>query len=538
MLLAVQLPDVLPAPESWITVFNTLLPNNAASPALFCSENKRTYVISNPNISPMKRTLSYIAMAMAGGLLALVAHDHLVVKDNALSFTTAVGPSPTTTARTVSLPGPGGGTYAAPDFVEAADRSVNAVVHVTTEADLHGQDPFAYFWGYRQQAPQVQRGAGSGVIISDDGYIVTNNHVVEGADRIQVHMNDKRQFDAEVIGRDPSTDIALLKVKASGLPTLTYGNSDDVRVGEWVLAVGNPMNLTSTVTAGIVSAKARNINILQYDQSRDVFPIESFIQTDAAVNPGNSGGALVDATGNLIGINSAIASTTGAYTGYSFAVPANIVRKVAADLMEFGSVQRAYIGVSITDVDPAMAKDLSLPSPQGVYVKGITSGGAAADAGMRSGDVITKVGNITVASVPQLQEQVGKFRPGDRVSVTVLRAGDEHVLDMVLRGREGGTEVNTTATSSSSSVLGAELITASKEELSALKLENGVKVLSINGGKLRSSGIREGFIITRIDQRAVNEPKDVTRAVEDKQGGVLIEGVYPNGMRAYYGLGV
>jgi Do/DeqQ family serine protease len=512
------------------------MPNKAASPALFCHERRTSHFTFNPNITPMKRTLSYIAMAMAGGLLALVAHDRLSIPNGSAAVLTST--NATAPARFVNLPGPGGSTFTAPDLVEAAEHSVNAVVHVTTEADMRVQDPFAYFWGYRQQAPQVQRGAGSGVIISDDGYIVTNNHVVQGADRIQVHMNDKRQFEATVIGRDPSTDIALLKVKGSGLPTLSYGNSDDVRVGQWVLAVGNPMNLTSTVTAGIVSAKARNINILQYDQNRDVFPIESFIQTDAAVNPGNSGGALVDANGNLIGINSAIASTTGAYTGYSFAVPANIVRKVAADLMEFGSVQRAYIGVSITDVDPTLAKDLSLPSPQGVYVKGITAGGAAADAGMKSGDVITKVGNINVASVPQLQEQVGKFRPGDRVSVTVLREGDERVLDMVLRGREGGTKLVASTESSSSSVLGAELTAASKDELSALKLENGVKVLSINGGKLRSSGIREGFIITRIDQRPMHDPKDVSRAVEDKQGGVLIEGVYPNGMRAYYGLGV
>lgn len=486
----------------------------------------------------MKRAISYVGMAVIGGLLSLFIHQRFI----------ATPPTPETNAagdlglpvRYVNLPGPAGSTVSVPDFTDAAERTVNAVVHVTTEADVQRQDPFAgFFWGYRQTQPQVQRGAGSGVIMSDDGYIVTNNHVVEGADRILVHLNDKRQFQAKVIGRDPSTDIALIKVDASGLPVLSYANSDDVRVGQWVLAVGNPMNLTSTVTAGIVSAKARNINILQYDPGRDVFPIESFIQTDAAVNPGNSGGALVDASGGLIGINSAIASTTGAYTGYSFAIPANIVRKVAADLMEFGSVQRAYLGVSIADIGPDQAKEIGLDRPKGVYVKGLSQGGAAESAGMKAGDVIVKVGNIAVDNVPQLQEQVGKFRPGDAVAVTVLRGGREQVMDMKLRGREGNTAVAATAkAAATSTALGADLTPATTEELKALSIESGVKVLNINGGKLRSSGIREGFIITRIDRERVREPEDVLRALDEKRGGVLIEGVYPNGTKAYYGLGV
>jgi len=486
----------------------------------------------------MKRAISYVGMAVIGGLLSLFIHQRFI----------ATPPTPETNAagdvglpvRYVNLPGPAGSTVSVPDFTDAAERTVNAVVHVTTEADVQRQDPFAgFFWGYRQTQPQVQRGAGSGVIMSDDGYIVTNNHVVEGADRILVHLNDKRQFQAKVIGRDPSTDIALIKVDASGLPVLSYANSDDVRVGQWVLAVGNPMNLTSTVTAGIVSAKARNINILQYDPGRDVFPIESFIQTDAAVNPGNSGGALVDASGGLIGINSAIASTTGAYTGYSFAIPANIVRKVAADLMEFGSVQRAYLGVSIADIGPDQAKEIGLDRPKGVYVKGLSQGGAAESAGMKAGDVIVKVGNIAVDNVPQLQEQVGKFRPGDAVAITVLRGGREQVMDMKLRGREGNTAVAATAkAAATSTALGADLTPATTEELKALSIESGVKVLNINGGKLRSSGIREGFIITRIDRERVREPEDVLRALDEKRGGVLIEGVYPNGTKAYYGLGV
>lgn len=444
-----------------------------------------------------------------------------------------------TPVRLVNLPGPGGSTMVAADFTEAAERTVNAVVHVTTETQVQRRDPFAeFFWGYRESPPQQVKGAGSGVIISDDGYIVTNNHVIDGADRIQVHLNDKRQYDALVIGRDPSTDIALLKVDAKELPTLSFGNSDEVKVGEWVLAVGNPMNLTSTVTAGIVSAKARNINILQYDASKDIFPIESFIQTDAAVNPGNSGGALVDATGALIGINSAIASTTGAYTGYSFAVPANIVRKVTGDLMEFGSVQRAYLGVSISDLDQQLAKEAGLDRLNGVYVKSTTEGGAAQAAGIRSGDVIVKVGNMAVNNVPQLQEQVGRFRPGDAVAVTVMRNGQPKVMDMTLRGKEGNTEVSAKKATPAGNLLGAQLTAASVEELKALRLESGVKVTNINGGKLRSSGIREGFIITKIDQERMRKPEDVERVLGSKQGGVLIEGVYPNGMRAYYGLGV
>ncbi|HOY28705.1 MAG TPA: PDZ domain-containing protein, partial [Flavobacteriales bacterium] len=311
-----------------------------------------------------------------------------------------------------------------------------------------------------------------------------------------------------------------------------------VRVGEWVLAVGNPMNLTSTVTAGIVSAKARNINLLQYDAARDIIPLESFIQTDAAINPGNSGGALVDATGQLVGINSAIASTTGAYSGYSFAIPANIVRKVASDLLEFGSVQRAYIGVSIRDMDQKLADEVGLERIKGVYVNGITDGGAAQKAGMQTGDVIMKVGNIEVNNVPQLQEQVGKFRPGNSVPVTVFRKGKEQVFDMTLRGKEGTTVANVETRSVGSASLGAEFGLATSSELKALGIEHGVKVTGINGGKFRSSGIKEGFIITRIDQEPIKDPAQLAKLLESKRGGVLVEGVYPNGTRAYYGLGL
>lgn len=484
----------------------------------------------------MKRALIPFASALAGGLIALLAQERF--NDTRGGSPAAPNTVAGVPVRYANLP-TNGIALNAPDLTSAAESTVNAVVHVTTEAMVQG-NPFAdFFWGYRMAQPQPQRGAGSGVIITDDGYIITNNHVVEGADKIQVHLNDNRAFNAKVIGRDPSTDLALIKIDAKDLPVLTYGNSDDVKVGQWVLAVGNPMNLTSTVTAGIVSAKARNINILQNDPSRDIIPIESFIQTDAAVNPGNSGGALVNVNGELIGINSAIASTTGAYTGYSFAIPVNIVKKVTSDLMEFGTVQRAYIGVSIREMDQQLADDLNMDRIHGVYVNGLTDGGAAEDAGVKPGDVIVKVANMEINNVPQLQEQVGRFRPGDQVAVTILRDGSERVLEMTLRGKDGGTRATTAAKAADlSTVLGADMAAADPDELKALDLDHGVKVVRVNGGKLRSSGIREGFIITRVDDQSVHEPADVLRALENKRGGVLIEGVYPNGMKAYYGLGV
>lgn len=489
----------------------------------------------NKRINSFKKAFGYIGMAFLGGLLAVGLNDRLVPKTTSAATSTGQADLPVHFA---GYSDAGGAAVALPDFTAAAAKSIDAVVHVTTETAMQ-QNPMAFFWGYRQPAQQEVRAAGSGVIVGDDGYIVTNNHVVENADKIQVHLNDKRSFPARVIGRDPSTDLALIKIDAKDLPTLAYGNSDDVKVGQWVLAVGNPMNLTSTVTAGIVSAKARNINILQYDPSKDIFPIESFIQTDAAVNPGNSGGALVDASGNLIGINSAIASTTGAYTGYSFAIPVNIVRKVTNDLMQFGSVRRAYLGVTISDIDQDMAKNLDLGRLKGVYVKDVMDDGAAKAAGMKSGDVIVKVGAMNVDNVPELQEQIGKFSPGDKVSVTLVRNGKEEVKDLTLLNREGSKGTSAaTAPKATSPLLGAELAPAKAEELKALKLDNGVKVVQINGGKLRSIGIREGFIITKIDQKPMREPADISKALGDKQGGVLIEGVYPNGMRAYYGLGV
>ena len=371
------------------------------------------------------------------------------------------------------------------------------------------------------------------MIISEDGYIVTNNHVVDEAKKVEVTLDDNRNYTAKVIGTDPSTDLALLKIEQKGLPYLSYGNSDNVRVGEWVLAVGNPFNLTSTVTAGIVSAKARNIHILP-DQK---FPIESFIQTDAAVNPGNSGGALVNTNGELVGVNAAIASNTGSYAGYSFAIPVNIVKKVVDDLLEFGNVQRGFIGISIRDIDADFAKDKDLKNYNGVYVNGLTPGGAASDAGIKEGDIITKINSAPIKTSPELQEQVGLYRPGDKINVTLLRDEKEKLVTVTLRNKEGNTRVIKNETEVVNT-LGASLETIGSSEKSKLGIETGVKIKDIGTGKLRSAGIKEGFIITRIDNKDVDSASDVIAYLQNKRGGVLIEGVYPNGMRAYYGFGM
>lgn len=431
------------------------------------------------------------------------------------------------------------------DFTNAADASIHAVVHVKTvyegndQAEMYGFDPFHLFGeGPYRMNPNVPRmGSGSGVIISKDGYIVTNNHVIDKADKIEVALNDKRTYTAELIGRDPATDLALLKIKEKDLPYLGYGNSDQVKVGEWVLAVGNPFNLTSTVTAGIVSAKGRNINILENDPAHGVFPVESFIQTDAAVNPGNSGGALVNTQGDLVGINAAIASQTGSYSGYSFAIPVNIVKKVVADLLEFGEVQRAFIGVNIKDLDAKLAEEKGISDLKGVYVAGVADGGSAKDAGMQEGDVISKVNDIAVNNVPELQEQISRYRPGDKVNITVKRGNVEKSFSIALKNKSGSTELVKREVSSVEAVksLGASFEQVSKEEMKKLGIRNGLKIVSLSGGKLRNSGMHDGFIITHIDKKPIHTTGDIEKALNNKEGGVLIEGLYPNGMQACYG---
>lgn len=478
----------------------------------------------------MKKTLSTLLIAALGGIGGAYVYTNF----NNDSLTQPKIISEKQHVQYVNYPGTlSEGSMT--DFTKAADATIHAVVHVktfytnNTRYNPFGTDPFD-FWG-RPQKSNPQEASGSGVIITDDGYIVTNNHVVENADKVEITLNDNLSYSAKVIGTDPSTDLALLKINEKNLPFITYGNSDNVKVGEWVLAVGNPFNLTSTVTAGIISAKARNIGILP-----DQHKIESFLQTDAAVNPGNSGGALVNTNGELIGINSAIASTTGSYTGYSFAIPVNLVKKVMDDLVEYGSVQRGFIGVSIRDIDNKLMDDKGIKSTQGVYVAGLTDGGAAAVAGIKEGDIILKIGDFVISSTPQLQEQIGRFRPGDKVNVTLLRAGKEQIVNVVLRNKDGDTKM--TKSDQALNMLGATLESVNKDEIAKLGLRGGVKISKLLSGKLRAAGIQEGFIITSVDKKPILTTDDLENALKTKQGGVLIEGVYPNGLRAYYGFGI
>lgn len=424
-----------------------------------------------------------------------------------------------------------------PDFVDAAELSMHAVVHIKTELRIRNNtyDEFFYeFFGrpYNKRGQPIVA-TGSGVIITADGYIVTNNHVVQNADRLDVTLNDKRTYEAEIVGTDPSTDLALVKIDAENLPFLIYGNSDALKVGEWVLAVGNPFNLTSTVTAGIVSAKARYINILGSNSA-----IESFIQTDAAVNRGNSGGALVNTRGELVGINAAIASNTGSYTGYSFAIPVNIVRKVVNDFIYYGEIQRAYIGVTIRDIDSRLADNLALDNLNGVYVVSVFENSSANDADIRSEDIILKIDEIEINSVSRLLETIGQHNPGDRVDITVTRNGKILKKELLLKNRENSYTIISNENVGLNEALGAKFENISENEKVDLGLDYGMKIIELKRGKLLNKGVKEGFILTEIDKMPVRSFEDIKNAVKGKQGGILIEGIYPNGKRAYYAIGL
>ena len=475
----------------------------------------------------MKKLLGLFVVAAVGGTAAAALTLHFAGKETVIVEQSVQAATwPVRTASPAGAPAP-------VDFTVAAAKTVDAVVHVKTATEMEAIDnPWFEFFGYESES-QIQQGSGSGVIISPNGYIVTNNHVIEGATEIEVSLNDNRTFSAEVIGADPATDLALLKVDEDALPVVGFGDSDEVQVGEWVLAVGNPFDLTSTVTAGIVSAKARNINLLRPDINRDIFPIESFIQTDAAVNPGNSGGALVNASGELVGINTAIASRTGSFSGYSFAVPVSIVEKVTKDLMEYGMVQRAFIGVSIGNVNQAIAEDLGMDEVSGVYVTGLTEGGAAGNAGIEAGDVIIGVDGRKVTNVPELQEEISKYRPGDEVSVSLWRG---RKATTPLRNRQGNEDLVMAPTEREvEDILAAEFEAVSPKRLAAWAFARA-KVSELRDGKLRNSGVRANFII-KVDGEAA-PAEDLNRILAEKQGGVLLEGVYPNGQKAYYGFGL
>lgn len=452
------------------------------------------------------------------------------------------------------------------DFTMAAESAVHGVVHImaTQNADESASqrqyiDPFEYFFGFGGggsfQRPKAQPrvGAGSGVIISTDGYIITNNHVIEGADELEVTLNDNRKFDAKLIGTDPATDIALIKIDAKDLPTIPFGDSEKLKVGEWVLAVGNPFNLTSTVTAGIVSAKGRGISLGSGDKSK----IESFIQTDAAVNPGNSGGALVNTKGELVGINTAIYSETGSYAGYSFAVPISIAGKVASDLKQYGTVQRAVLGVQIIGVGDIMDQ-LSMPNvpdkykeelkgmkenikvSEGAYVAEFADRSVAKEAGIEVGDVIISVNGVKVKSANALQEQIGKYRPGDKVTVKVNRKGTEKSFEVQLKNAQGSTKVVTP--SDGTELLGGAFKALTDKEKREYGVSYGIEVTGLTNGKLKDAGIKKGFIIMVVNNQRVKTPEDLEKIVDDilhgraEDQGLFIKGFYPNGRTKYYAI--
>jgi Do/DeqQ family serine protease len=478
----------------------------------------------------MKRIAGIFLIAMFGGVVSVGLYKAFEKKQYILNSRPGGIP-----VRQVSY-NPGA-AFNQPDFEAAAASSLHAVVHIKSEfqkKSLVYDDFFEFFnFGGRPQPREYSQpysAMGSGVIVSPDGYIVTNNHVVQEATNINVTLNDKREYKAKVIGTDPSTDLALIKIDEQELPFLSYGNSDDVKIGEWVLAVGNPFNLTSTVTAGIVSAKARNINILG---SRGA--IESFIQTDAAINPGNSGGALVNTRGELIGINAAIASGTGYYTGYSFAIPVNIVKKVVGDFMKFGKIQRAYIGVYYREIDDQFAKEKGFSDLRGIYVDDVVEGGPAAVAGLKGGDVIIRIDNNPVNGKAELMEMIGQKNPGDKVTVIVNRNGKEYELALTMQS-EDSKEV--AEKSNKATIQGATFEALSANEKAALNIDYGFKITALTNGKLKNAGISAGFILLTVDRKPARSIQDLKETLTNRQGGVLIEGVYPNGLRAYYGIGL
>ena len=480
----------------------------------------------------MKKTfLTVLLSVLAGGLTA-----YGVVK--------ATEPAPQTTVirdsegnaveyRTVNL-----AETDYPDFTYAAESAVEAVVYVEVTVQNRQQyqsiDPFFRFFFGDEYTPQMreQKGSGSGVIIRPDGYIVTNNHVVNGATSIQVTLNNNEQYEATVVGTDPATDVAIIKVNATNLPTIPMGDSDALRLGEWVLAIGSPLGaqLRSTITAGIVSAKGRSMP----DYSGE-FKIESFIQTDAAVNPGNSGGALVNKKGELVGINTAIVSQTGSYTGYSFAVPVNIVKRVAQDLMDFGSVKRAVLGISMGTVDKKFAEEMKLSSINGVYINEVMKGSAAEKAGLQKNDVIVAIDGQKITDASSVQAKVGSYHPGDKAVIRYIRDGKERETTVVF---QAAAQQNGEADADGSIIFyGAHLKAASPETLKALGLKAGVEIVSLDSGKMAEAGAKQGGVIAYVNGEAVSKPEDVVAKAKKASRAIYMEGVDKNGRSFYFGFG-
>ena len=490
-------------------------------------------------------------MAILSSVITLVAYNLLGFNNRDVIFNES-SPIPAITSRLASLPG--GPTATPGDFSTAAEAVTPTVVHIRTTMtrtvrqqqvpdifrEFFGDD----FGGQRQPRRQQGQASGSGVIISKDGYIVTNNHVVQDADEVEVIMTDKRSFKAKVIGTDPLTDLAVIKVDANNLPSIILGDSDGLKLGEWVLAVGYPLDLESTVTAGIVSAKGRKIGILDQNVNKNAekpeSAVEAFIQTDAAINPGNSGGALVNLRGELVGINSAIASATGYYSGYGFAVPVSLVKKVSADLLKYGNVQRGYLGVIPRELDSKVAKEKNAKVGRGIYLEEVVDKGAAEAAGLKKGDVIVKIEGQTLDSDAQMREIIGRRRPGDIVNVTVNRDGTERDFKVELRNRNNGKDIikksDVAAVSTSLSTLGASFEDVSAQDAKQLGISGGVRVKKVTDGKLADADVEEGFIIVKADGKSVKSTKELQTIMGSiKSGeGLMLIGMYPNSSRMYY----
>ncbi|MBR4775084.1 MAG: Do family serine endopeptidase [Bacteroidales bacterium] len=473
--------------------------------------------------------LTVLLSVLAGGLTAFAVVKVAQPEPAVVEADTAGN---TVVTRTVNL---ADSDY--PDFTYAAETAVEAVVfvEVTVRQQYQLDDPFLrYFFGYDYSQPQSRelRGNGSGVIIREDGYIVTNNHVVAGATSVMVTLNDNRQFEATVVGTDPVTDVAILKVEADNLPTIPMGDSDALRLGEWVLAIGSPLGeqLRGTITAGIVSAKGRSMPNYSGE-----FKIESFIQTDAAVNPGNSGGALVNKKGELVGINTAIISQNGAFTGYSFAVPVNIVKRIAEDLMDFGSVKRAMLGITMGNVDKKFADEMKLSSVSGVYINEVLKGSAADKAGLKKNDVILAIDGQKITDASSVQAKVGNYHPGDKATVTFIRDGKQEQVEVVF---QGANDANGQKDADGSvAFYGARLKAASPEALQPFGLRNGVEIVSLGSGRMADAGARMGEIIVYVNDEPVSKPEDVVAIAKKASRAIHLEGIDANGRTFYFSFG-
>lgn len=507
----------------------------------------------------MNNTVKTIGIAVLSSIATIGGYHLLGLQGTDVIFNEASKPS---LARLANYDGPAG---VPGDFTYAAELSTPSVVHIKAKsirAASQQRTIFDDFFGgespFGQPRNQQQESSGSGVIITNDGFIATNNHVIEGATELEVITSDHKSYTAKIIGTDPSTDIAVIKIEGGKHPAMTFANSDNVKVGEWVLAVGNPFNLESTVTAGIISAKGRSIGILAEKQQQQMYrrygedgrqrtsdAIESFIQTDAAVNPGNSGGALVNLKGELIGINTAIASPNGAYAGYAFAVPSEIVKKVTADIVKYGNVQRGYLGINLVELDGKKAEEFKTKTDEGIYVADVVENGAAKAAGIQKGDVIVKVDGMDTKSGPKLQEMIGRKRPGESTRVTVNRNGSLKDFEVTLRNRDGGKDIvkNTIVSESKTfEQLGIELSDLSSADKQRMGIQSGVIVKKIFDGDIADyTQMREGFVIMKVGDKRINSASDFKAAIkeakENEEEGVMICGTYQSSARTTcYGL--